>query len=765
MGLEHGFTVRQRPAGEAADEPLTLRLRLRGSLRIKGQVTGRDLAFGKTGSDTLLKYSGLKVIDANGQELNASFEADSEADSGERFSIVVEDKNATYPLTVDPTIAQYAYLKASNTGAADYFGNVLAISGETVIVGAPSEDSNATGVNGDQTSNGALASGAAYVFVRSNGSWSQQAYLKASNTGANDEFGISVAISGETVVVGAIAESSNATGVNGNQSDNSAFRAGAAYVFVRNGTTWSQQAYLKASNTGIAYRFGISVSISGETLVVGSDTESSSATGVNGNQASTGAPGAGAAYVFVRNNGSWSQQAYLKASNTDANDNFAWSVGISGETIVVTALYEASNATGVNGNQSDNSAPIAGAAYVFVRSGTTWSQQAYLKASNTESVDIFGISVGISGETIVVGARAEDSNATGVNGNQADNSASDSGAAYVFVRNGGSWSQQAYLKASNTDADDSFGTYVAVSGDMVVVGAPKEDSNATGVNGSQAGGATDSGAAYLFVRSGTTWSQQAYIKASNTDGNDQFATTVGISGETVVVGTWGEDSNATGVNGNQAGNSAANSGAAYVYNTPILSINGGEGQVATVGAAVATAPSVIVRDSSNTPIAGVTVTFAVTTGGGRLTGATTTTNASGVATVGSWTLGSVPGINTLTATSPGLTGSPLTFTATANSGAPLGPGDPIGVALGPVSAHKPGSLLIYNLYSSGLNPATNDSRISEPEDVCSLLLRRWLELLGSGYEDPLDAEPDGELPGERHRPRGDGVSDCSGGGC
>ena len=229
------------------------------------------------------------------------------------------------------------------------------------------------------------------------------------------------------------------------------------------------------------------------------------------------------------------QQAYLKASNTDANDRFGHAVAVSGDTVVVAADYESSNATGVNGDQSDNSAFVAGAAYVFVRNGTTWSQQAYLKASNTELGDQFGHAVAVSGDTVVIGANFESSNATGVNGNQSDNSASEAGAAYVFVRNGTTWSQQAYLKASNTDAGDSFGISVAVSGDTVVVGADLESSNATGVNGNQSDNSADSaGAAYVFVRNGTTWSQQAYLKASNTDAGDAFGISVSISGGTVV---------------------------------------------------------------------------------------------------------------------------------------------------------------------------------------------------------------------------------------
>ena len=189
-------------------------------------------------------------------------------------------------------------------------------------------------------------------------------------------------------------------------------------------------------------------------------------------------------------------------------DCFACSVAVSGDTVVVGAWGESSSATGVDGDQSDNSAQYAGAAYVFVRNGTTWTQQAYLKASNTGAGDAFGGSVAVSGDTVVVGARGESSNARGVNGNQSNNSATNSGAAYVFVRNATNWSQQAYLKASNTGGanprtgapGDWFGGSVAVSGDTVVVGAHVEQSVATGVNGDQNDNSgTNRGAAYTFA--------------------------------------------------------------------------------------------------------------------------------------------------------------------------------------------------------------------------------------------------------------------------
>jgi len=569
-GLEHGYTVHHRPDG-APDRRglLHFTLAVRGGLRPRISGDGRDVTFVNSGGAAVVNYTGLAVIDADGSTVPAWFEYE-----GDGIRLFVDDASARYPLTIDPT-AQQAYLKASNTGADDLFGHAVAISGDTVVVGAPQEDSSATGVNGNQASNTAPNSGAAYVFVRSGTTWTQQAYLKASNASvisSDDRFGQSVAISGDTVVVGANREDSNATGVNGNQNNDSALESGAAYVFVRSGTTWSQQAYLKSSNTGDFDFFGWSVSVSGNTVVVGAYPEDSNATGVNGNQADNSASASGAAYVFVRSGTTWSQQAYLKASNTAEFDKFGWSVGVSGDTVVVGAYEEDSNATGVNGNQANESAFASGAAYVFVRSGTAWSQQAYLKASNTEGSDWFGYSVSMSGDTIVVGSPFESSGATGVNGNQNDESVGSAGAAYVFVRNGATWTQQAYVKASNTPLEewqvggDLFGISVAVSGDTLVVGATNEDSNATGVNGNQLDNTEfDSGAAYVFTRNGTTWTQQAYLKASNTETNDVFGQVVAVSGDTVVVGVNQEDSNATGVDGNQANNSAQQSGAAYVF--------------------------------------------------------------------------------------------------------------------------------------------------------------------------------------------------------
>ena len=671
QGLEHGYTIEKRPGAQGEAAPLELRMSVRGGWQqVEVIDEGRGVTFGRQPGEALVRYHGLMVIDAEGREVAARLEA---AVRGE-LRLIVEEQSASYPLTIDPTISQQAYLKASNTDNFDRFGTSVAISGNTVVVGAEGEDSSATGVPPSQVwqdDDTLESAGAAYVFVRSGGSWIQEAYLKASNTGGGDRFGFSVAISGETVVVGAKGEASSAKGVDppGGGADDTAPSAGAAYVFVRSSGSWTPQAYLKASNAEQGDFFGNSVSISGETIVVGAPGEDSSAKGVNQDQLNNDVEESGAAYVFVRSGGSWSQKAYLKASNTDWFDEFGQSVAISGETIVVGAYGQDSG---------------AGAAYVFVRSGGLWTPQDYLKARNTDAKDSFGGSVAISGETIVVGASGEDSRAKGVNPTspvgESDNLGFNTGAAYVFVRaSSGLWSQEAYLKASNTDSSDEFGGSVAISGDTVVVGATGESSRAKGVNPTSPVGETDNlgfnaGAAYVFVRTNGSWGQQAYLKASNTDSSDEFGGFVAISGETVVVGATRESSSAMGVNPTspavgQDDNNASGSGAAYLFLLPSIAINAGDGQSATVGSSVVTAPSVIVRDGLSNPVSGVSVTFAVASGGGSIMGGSATTNASGIATVGSWTLGPAPGSNTLTATSTGLTGSPLTFTATGTVGA------------------------------------------------------------------------------------------------
>lgn len=338
--------------------------------------------------------------------------------------------------------------------------------------------------------------------------------------------------------------------------------------------------YFKASNTNGSDSFGESLSLSadGSTLVVGATGERSNTKGVNGNQSDNSATSSGAVYVYTRNGTNWIQQAYIKASNTEAGDRFGHSLSLSsdGNTLAVGAYLEDSNATGINGGQMNNDATNSGAVYIFTRSGLVWSQEAYIKASNSDtsalSGDLFGEDLMLSadGNTLAVGASQESSNTTGINGDQSNNGALYSGAAYVFSRSASVWAQQAYIKASNTEERDYFGRALSLSadGNTLAVGAYGEDSNAMGIGGDQANNlAGTSGAAYVFTRVSNTWTQHSYIKASNTEIADYFGEALSLSGDgkTLVVGAYGEDSDSVGINGDQFNSNAPSSGAAYIY--------------------------------------------------------------------------------------------------------------------------------------------------------------------------------------------------------
>ena len=487
--------------------------------------------------------------------------------------------------------ADATYIKASNPGVDDQFGGSgvllgvsVALSGDgtTLAAGARLEDSAATGIDGDQQDNSRRNAGAAYVFGRAqNGSWQQEAYLKASNAGPGDQFGFAVALSddGATLAVSANLEDSAATGVNGDQHDNSMENSGAVYIFRRGAEGWRQEAYVKASNTGEPedgdnFGYVLSLSADGDTLAVGATGEDGASVGVNGYPSDNSARGAGAVYVFVREDGNWSQQAYLKASNTDATDLFGISLAISddGNTLVVSALDEDGSSSGVDGPDDDGSRG-SGAVYVFTREGAQWQQQSYLKASNAARNDAFSM-VALSGDgnTIGVAAFDEDSSDIGVGANQADDSSEDSGAVYIFSRNDSGWAQTAYIKSSNTSPFDQFGTRLFLNrdGSVLAVGAPLEDGSASGVNGPQDDLADEAGAVYLFRRTDGEWQQAAYLKAPASEIYDEYGANVALddTGETIAVGVRVEDSGAAGINGDQSDNSVRDSGAVFVQQVP-----------------------------------------------------------------------------------------------------------------------------------------------------------------------------------------------------
>ncbi len=482
--------------------------------------------------------------------------------------------------------AAIGYFKATNTGPGDQLGWSLALSadGKTLAIGAANEDSDATGVGGDQNNDNAENSGAVYLYTRdSTGDWTHQAYIKATNTGDGDEFGRSVALSadGNTLAVGAPREGSDATGVGGDQNNDNAATSGAVYIYTRNSTgAWTNQAYIKSTNTTAVDRFGYSVALSadGNTLAVGANGEDSDATGVGGDQNNDNSPSSGAVYVYTRDTNSvWANQAYVKATNTGQSDRFGHSVALTGDgnTLAVGAVWEESDATGVGGDQNNDNEATSGAVYLYTRDSTgAWTNQAYIKATNTGSGDEFGRSVALSadGDTLAVGAPVEGSDATGVGGDQNNDSAFGSGAVYVYARDStDAWTPRAYIKATNTDPGDAFGHSVTLSvdGDTLAVSAYLESSNATGIGGNQNdNSAIDSGAAYLYTRdTNGAWTNQSYIKATNTGPSDVFGRIVALSGDgtTLAIGAPAESSDATGIGGNQNDDNAIESGAVYLY--------------------------------------------------------------------------------------------------------------------------------------------------------------------------------------------------------
>jgi hypothetical protein len=445
------------------------------------------------------------------------------------------------PMT--PMIDFKAYIKASNTGQDDNFGQSVALSadGTTLAVGAMHEASASSNPLDDS----APGAGAVYVFTLDGAVWVQQAYIKARHPDIDDLFGASVALSrdGSTLAVGAMSEDGNARTINGDETDNSAPAAGAAYVFTRSGSTWSQQAYIKPNNMDEYDGFGTSVALSedGVTLAVGAPGESSNGSGKDDNSLAS----SGAAYVFMYTGTEWLQQRYIKPSSPVGMIQFGAAVALShdGNHLAVGVSREASY----------------GEVYAFARNGTAWPEQ--LRYQSTDASTGFGGSVALStdGSILAVGAVRDSINARG-------------GAVFTFTRTGTTWSGRSVaLAPDNADAGDEFGHGLALADDgTLAVGAALEDGNGTRLDGDPKDNSTDeAGAVYLFTATGAAWTQRTYIKASNTDLRDHFGDSVALSadGTTLAVGAVSEDSSATGVSTGSGGTdvSAMNAGAVYVY--------------------------------------------------------------------------------------------------------------------------------------------------------------------------------------------------------
>lgn len=351
---------------------------------------------------------------------------------------------------------------ASHAEAYDAIGYSVSVSGDTAVIGAYLDD-----VAGS-------ASGSVYVFTRNGLSWNEQAKLVANDAAGGDWFGQSVSVSEDTIVIGALYD------------DDSGLNSGSVYVFTRNESGWSQQAKLVASDAASGDWFGYGVSLSGNTVVVGAPNDDVK----------------GAAYVFSRSGSVWNEQAKLIASDAAANDAFGASVSISENTVVIGSFYD------------DDAGPSSGSAYVYTRNDFVWSEQAKLVAGDTAADDWFGFSVSVSADTAVIGALYDDDAGSG------------SGAAYVFARHGSEWNEQAKLVAGDGEANDLFGQSVSVSGSTAVIGALYDDG---------------AGSAYVFVRNGSEWSEQAKLVAGDSTANDEFGQSISVSENTIMVGAYQDD--------------------------------------------------------------------------------------------------------------------------------------------------------------------------------------------------------------------------------
>ncbi len=498
LGLEQGFTLDQPPPARPIGEALTVALRLAGEVTAVPDRNGDGMVLQASEGPTLLRYRGLIAWDAKGRTLPAWWTV-----VGRDVRLRVDDTNARYPLTIDPFFEQ-AKLTASDGAAGDDFGDAVALSGDTVVVGADEDD---IGANTSQ--------GSAYVFVRPPGGWAgllhENAKLTATDGAAFDDFGLSVAVNGDVVVVGApIAE----IGENFNQ--------GSAYIFVRPLGGWAglvtEQAKLTALDGAAFDLFGASVAVDGDTVVVGAHGDD---IGTNSNQ--------GSAYVFVKPPGGWAgaltEQAKLTASDGAASDDLGFSVAVSGDTVAVGAPFD-----DIGSNN------LQGSAYVFVRPPGGWagarSESAILTASDGVANGLFGASVAASGNTVVVGADLESSGQP---------------AAYVFLEPNGGWAgaltENAKLNASDGAGFDVFRGAVAVSGDTVVGSAFDNSGQA---------------AAYVFFKPNGGWAgtrtEDVKLTASDGAASDEFGSSVAVSGDTVVVGADEHD-----IGGN------ADQGSAYVF--------------------------------------------------------------------------------------------------------------------------------------------------------------------------------------------------------
>jgi len=531
QGLEQGFTL-TKPKDYKENQELILSLAVEGELKPQLKTKEQSLTFYK-GKTKAFDYEKLKAFDAKGETLPSRL-----ALVDDKVQILVDAKGASWPVTVDPIFAteQKVVGVTTDTESNDYFGESVAIDGDTAVIGVYGDD------------DGVANSGSAFVFINTAAGWVTQAKLTASDATTDDNFGISVAIKNNTIVIGA------------NKSDDAGESSGSAYVFVRSGTTWFEDQILTASDASSADEFGISVSLSSETYIIigaqyadGINQATGAAYAFNrlastwsetdkiiapdgatndafGHAVAISESGytvligahvdefsSGSAYIYTRLAVLWSLQQKLTASDSTNGDFFGFSVALEGETALIGAY------------QNDDGGSNSGSAYVFTRSATVWSEEQKLLALDDGIDDYFGYAVALDGDTALIGAYQDEG--------------SKEGSAYVFIRSGSVWSQQQKLTASDGENFDFFGRSVAIDGNTVLVGAPFEDND----------GLANSGSSYIFTRIGSVWSQEQKLTASKLNYNNDFGYSVSIDNDTALIGAYLDDDLGT------------DAGAAYVF--------------------------------------------------------------------------------------------------------------------------------------------------------------------------------------------------------